>query len=408
MKIWILEIGEPLPLETDVRLHRYGLFSKYLANNGVDVTWWTSSFSHAPKKHVVENDCEIMVDKVRMKFIRGPGYNRNISLARIRHNKHFAQRFRELAPLQDPPDLIIAPIPIIEAAHEAVTFAKARNIPVIVDIRDLWPQELVERAPKLLQPIAKLLLFRAFRKMRHLCQQASGIMGICESYQAYGLKFAGRKADRRDHIFYLGYANPQISDEKMANARQWCEDHGLATSKMNVCFFGTIGKFFDLQTVLSAARDLKDKADIQWILCGDGSSVEDLKTQAKDLQNVKFPGWVNGPQIQALMEKCDVGLAPYRRGAHMALPNKPFEYMSGRLAVLSSIQNELPNILAEHKCGLTYTPDSVEHLKSTVLAMYDSAEQTKSMGRHGHDLWKHNFTSDIVFANALSFLRQHQ
>ena len=37
MKVWILEIGEPLPLEKDVRLLRYGQFSKWLAKQGDDV-----------------------------------------------------------------------------------------------------------------------------------------------------------------------------------------------------------------------------------------------------------------------------------------------------------------------------------------------------------------------------------
>lgn len=53
MKLWFTEIGEPLPNEKDVRLHRYGMLTKALAALGHDVVWWTSSFSHAVKKKCV-------------------------------------------------------------------------------------------------------------------------------------------------------------------------------------------------------------------------------------------------------------------------------------------------------------------------------------------------------------------
>jgi hypothetical protein len=49
MKVWIVEIGEPLPVEHDVRLLRYGLLTKELAKYGHEVVWWTSSFSMLQK-----------------------------------------------------------------------------------------------------------------------------------------------------------------------------------------------------------------------------------------------------------------------------------------------------------------------------------------------------------------------
>ena len=63
MKISIVEIGEPLPLEENVRLLRYGNFCRYLASKGHEVTWWTSSFSHMPKKHLVDSTQKITIKK---------------------------------------------------------------------------------------------------------------------------------------------------------------------------------------------------------------------------------------------------------------------------------------------------------------------------------------------------------
>jgi len=58
MKIWLVTIGEPLPLgiSKDDRLHRTGQFARYCASKGHEVVWWTSTFDHFRKQHHFEGD----------------------------------------------------------------------------------------------------------------------------------------------------------------------------------------------------------------------------------------------------------------------------------------------------------------------------------------------------------------
>ena len=49
MKIWLTEIGEPLPIDAGARLMRCGLLAQTLASRDHDVTWWASTFDHARK-----------------------------------------------------------------------------------------------------------------------------------------------------------------------------------------------------------------------------------------------------------------------------------------------------------------------------------------------------------------------
>ncbi len=395
MKIWILEIGEPLPLEKDVRLHRYGLFSRALAQAGHTVTWWTSSFSHAPKTHFAEHDQDLVIDDVHLKMIRGPGYTRNVSLARIRHNQHFAQRFRELAPTMERPDLILSPIPIIEAAKEAVAFARARKIAVLTDIRDLWPEELRDRAPRPLRWFARLLLTRAYRSMAYVCQNVTGIMGIAETYLQYGLHFAGRSLGPNDLFFPLGYSKQSVAPEKLQEALAWCAEQGLRETRFNICFFGTIGQFFDLDTVIAAARKLPE---MQFIIAGTGSDLERVRALGSECKNVLFPGWLDAPKIQAVMRLSKVGLAPYRRGANMALPNKPFEYMAGGLPLLSSIARELPELLSKYECGRSYQANSVDELCTQLKWFAANPEARVRMGQNAARLLDEQFATEKVFA----------
>ena len=405
MKIWIFEIGEPLPLEGSVRLHRYGQFSKFLADKGHDVTWWTSSFSHAPKKHFSEKDQDFPHGKATLRVICGLGYPRNVSLARIRHNKHFAQRISELMPKYDRPDLIIAPVPTIESAFAALEFAKSKNIPIVTDIRDHWPDELRDLAPKLLRTLAQLALFRSYQKMSYLCQNVTGIMGTSENELGFGLRFAKRDKSKNDLLFPHGYTPAIISSEKLNEAHSWCEQIGIKKENFNICYFGTMGKFFDLETVIGCARTLRDQK-IRFILAGDGSEKKKFMSLAQGLDNVIFPGWVDQPKIAAIMQRSKVGIAPYRLGTKMSLPNKPFEYMSGKLAILSSIQGELTPILVNDKCGLTYKADSTEDLRHAVFKLVNDANLTATMGENGYRVFTERFSTEKVFAQAERHLCQ--
>ncbi|MDZ4662449.1 MAG: glycosyltransferase family 4 protein [Pseudomonadota bacterium] len=406
MKIWVLEIGEPLPLEKDVRLHRYGQFTKYLAAKGHDVTWWTSSFSHTPKTHVVESDQDIGLDGVNIKFLFGSGYKKNVSMARIRHNRRFAKSFYEKTSSCPKPDLIIAPIPIIEAAERAVRYGKEKGVPVLVDIRDYWPDELVDLAPKVLRPLARVMLSRAFSSMKYVCLNANGIMGVSQSYVDYGLKFAQRSQNLNDLLFPLGYSQKKYTDPEMLQGRIWRKELNLNMHAFKICFFGTIGRFFDLETVIKAARILEKEFSVLFILGGDGSNLAKYKKMAAGSKSVLFTGWLNGPQISAIMEISHAGLAPYKHDAKMSLPNKPFEYMAGGLPIISSIQGELKAWLTKFNCGITYRANSVEELCQAIRMLKRQEAVRNMMSKNARNLLEEHFSTEKVYLRALEHIKK--
>lgn len=392
MRIWVLEIGEPLPLETNVRLHRYGQFTKWLAKQGHEVTWWTTSFSHAPKTNVVNETCDRVVDGVNLRFMFSEGYKRNVSLARIRHNKNFATFFKMRATRYPRPDLIVAPIPIIEAAYEAVSFGVQYGIPVIVDIRDLWPDELVDLAPKRLRPFSKFLLQRAFGQMRFVCTNATGIVGVSQSYVDYGLQFANRKQESTDAVFPLGYAGETTTPTPLP--------FRLREDSFKICFFGTLGRFFNIEAVIEAARILEKEFPVDFVIAGDGSQLDHYRKLAGSTLNVIFPGWLNAGQIASVMNISQAGIAPYKADAKMSLPNKPFEYMAGGLPIISSIQGELKRYLEEYNCGLTYNANSAQELASCIRLLKNNPDLCEQMKSNSRDLLNSHFSLEKVFASA--------
>jgi glycosyltransferase involved in cell wall biosynthesis len=398
MRIWFTEIGEPLPIERDVRLHRYGQLTRALAGYGHDVTWWTSNFSHAPKAFLRDADCEETVDGVRLRILAGPGYRRNVSLARFRHQADFARRFFSKAALCDSPDLIVSPIPTIETAALAVRYAREHNVPVLADIRDEWPDDLANLAPRPLRWIGKLVLSSFYRRMEYICGNANGIMAVSERQLNHGLKYAGRSKGSGDGVFPHGYSVQPMQEEKVRDALLWWREQGIRENAFVCCFFGTIGRFFDLGTVIRAASVLTKDFDAQFVLCGDGGSLRKFRKMAAGNSSILFPGWVDAPKIAALMRFSDVGLAPYAAGADsMSLPNKPFEYFAGSLPVVSSIQGELKGLLKKHRCGETYHAGSVEELSAILRDLRAKPDVCSEMGSRARKLLEEEYASEAIF-----------
>ena len=194
----------------------------------------------------------------------------------------------------------------------------------------------------------------------------------------------------------FGYTEKFVDTEKISKVCKWWKQQGVDKSAFICCFFGTIGKFFNLKTVIDTAKILSKEFKIQFVLCGNGSSLSKYKKMAKNVESVIFPGWVDAPKIIALMSISDVGLAPYAANTKMSLPNKPFEYFAGGLPVVSSIRGELKQIIAENDCGKTYNADSVEELCNALRDLYYSEYKRRLMGLSAKMLLKNKYSIEHI------------
>ena len=89
MRIWIINPFDQLPNESDVPL-RYWALCRTLAAQGHEVIWWSSDFSHLRKAR--REACPDTVG-FSVRLIETPPYSKNISFARLKNHRQFAQGF---------------------------------------------------------------------------------------------------------------------------------------------------------------------------------------------------------------------------------------------------------------------------------------------------------------------------
>jgi glycosyltransferase involved in cell wall biosynthesis len=207
----------------------------------------------------------------------------------------------------------------------------------------------------------------------------------------------------------MGYKSKSISATEMEDAyRRWAT-RGISSddSEFIVCFFGTLGRHFDLETVVAAARKLDASGrHIKFVICGDGPDVRRWQKASATCKNLVLPGWVDAAEIQALMTMSSVGLAPYHStwDFMISIPNKPIEYLSAGLPVVSSLKGVLANVLHENRCGLTYENGNPDDLVRYLSNCYDHPAFRNEMSVNASLLFRKRFTAEAVYAEMQDYL----
>jgi glycosyltransferase involved in cell wall biosynthesis len=416
MRIWLATIGEPVPVQegTRDRLHRTGYFAHFLAAQGHDVTWWTSAFDHFRKKHWFQSDTTMQPnDRLRICSLQGCGYRSNISLARFRDHRQIARKFASFANAeQTPPQVIVAALPTIELCVEAVKYGRKRGIPVVLDMRDMWPDIFVDSVPGAARPLAKLLLWPMFRAAHRACARATAITGITDAFVDWGLRRGNRQRSEWDRAFHMGYVSAAPSSDKIREAEAFWDGQGICSGNGRpiAAFFGTLGRQFDLDTVIAAARRLHGAGNpYQFILCGRGDRAEFYQKLAAGLPNVIFPGWVDAAAIHVLMRRSAVGLDPLpdRYDFLATINNKAIEYFSAGLPVLSSpTKGVLAELLAGEHCGLSYETGNVDALVEIMARLTADPSQLQVLSENCTCAFREKFAAEKVYGQMMRYLEE--
>lgn len=402
MNVWIIMSGEPLEMFGE-RPHRKGLLSKMLAEKGHNVTWWTTDFDHQHKKYFYNEDKEIKNEfGVNMIFLHPTTpYKRNISYARIKNHKEVGLKFREISSKKDKPDIILCDFPTIDLAYEAVLYGKKYNIPVVIDIRDMWPEIFLDILPNFLKPLGKLVLNDYFLKTKYIFKNAYALTSMTDEFLTYGLKYGNRVKTLKDKSFPFAYPEINLKEDSEKKALDKFRDLRIKFNKFTICYFGTIGKQFDFEPLIKVARNIDD---IQFIICGNGSELKSLKNQTKGLKNFILPGWINQNEIWTLMKYSNCAIAPYIRKNNflLNLTNKPIEYLAGGLPILSSIDGVLGELITKNKCGFIY--NNANKLQSYILKLKYDIDLQKTMSLNAKKIFDTKFSVKKVYSEMIVYL----
>jgi glycosyltransferase involved in cell wall biosynthesis len=374
------------------------------------VVWWASTFDHHARTHRAVSDRVVPTsDGLEMRLLHGPGYQRSIGLRRLVDHRVLAWKFRRDAPALPRPDVVLACLPTIELAREATLYGRRRGIPVVVDIRDRWPDPLLGFVPAAARSLVRLALAPYYAEVRTALRNASSIYGITRPFVDWGLGHAGRGRRPGDLDFPLASdPEPPSPAEETAAQRFWRE-HGVAEdgSEPIVSFFGQFNHHARLEDVIESARLLeRSGARFRFILAGTGPDAARYRRLAQGVRSVILPGWVGRPEVWTGLRMSAVGLAPYARAPDFldSLPNKSIEYLAAGLPILTTLDGVLGELLRRHGCGIVYSPGRPDELAALLLQLGRDKQRLMTMSRAARALHAQRFRGEDVYARMAAAL----
>ncbi len=411
--IWIIKTAEPVPTDgADVKLMRAGYLAELLSRQSHNVIWWTSTVNHQNKTQRFTRHTTLKVgDTLTIQFIYAPLYQSSVSLSRLYNQYLTARAFLRLAEEAKRPDVILCSLPTLDLCEAALQYGKKYQVPVIIDVRDLWPDAFMKYAPAPLKPLWHFLLTPLFNKVRRICSGAAAIVGISEHFVDWGIAYAQRQRTELDRCFPFGYSESKPDVRAIEAAEQKWKNLGVKKEPgiFVACFFGYFGWHFELELVIQSAKILgAGSRQFIFVLCGSGDKLEYYQNLARDCPHVILPGWVGAAEIWTLMRKSSVGLAPYKESAtfRLNMPNKPIEYMSAGLPVVSSLKGVLSEVLETYQCGRTYQPGDVQGLVAILNDLYDNPLKLKTMSNNAYKLFQEKYTAEKVYNDMAKLIEQ--
>ncbi len=379
MNIWIVNQYAIPPTQAGPTRH-YDL-ARELIIRGHSVTILASSFDHfvhAESRLLDGENWRVeSIDDIDFLWIRTPPYHKN-GFNRVVNMLHFACSlwWRKEMFRRPRPDIVIGSSPTMFAAFGAERLARRYKVPFVLEVRDVWPQSLVDLgnvSPS--HPVVKLL-----EVLEHyLYRRADHIVSLLP--------------DVRKHVVARG-ANPDtISWLPNGVKLQPFEPLGtLNPDRPFVALYaGAHGTANSLDALLDAGA-LLDKDGwanrIRIRLVGNGPQKPRLQERVRNehLSVVEFGEQVPKSKVPALLAKANVlllilsGAEVYTHGIS---PNKLYHYMAAARPVLLA-NNLSNNPINESKCGLTVPADDPAALAEALKLMASlTPEQAEQMGMRG-------------------------
>ena len=320
--IWVVNPFDQLPNETDVPL-RYWTLCKILAEQGHEVIWWSSDFSHLTKSK--RPPCP-STDGFTVRLIETTPYKENISFTRLRNHRQFARGFynEAMQALQSgellAPKRIVVSLPPLGVAEEAFNIrdfinqktesrrqklgTHTPNSPVyshstttcqvIVDIMDAWPETFYQIIPKFLRKtLGSLIMAPMHRSAKRAYLGADKISAVGQSYLDLANRYLATTRHKKtqsthsslpDKPMHLCYHGTDM--ERFQQATTNSQLHSTLPDKpLSAVYLGSMGSGYDLMTIIEVAARWKDETQFPFQIhfAGIGADYDRLRSMAEQL-----------------------------------------------------------------------------------------------------------------------------
>ncbi len=400
----ILFLSQYYPPEMGAPAARVSAMARRWAALGHQVTVVTAFPNHPtgviPERYrgfwrLEENDAGV---RVRRAFIY-PAPNRGVWLRSFSYASFAVSSVLEGYLVAERPDVVVATSPQILVAISGWSVSRLKGTPLVVEIRDLWPDSIVAvgALPRDSPVIRGLRLAERF-----VYRTADLMVSVTHSF----VEHLRRNGARRVVVITNG-ADPELF-RPVADAAVVRTHYGLG-DRFVACFAGTLGMAHGLETVLEAAEMLRDDARFLFWLVGEGARRTELEQEARrrGLENVRFEGQVSREEVPRILATANAALVLLKPDPlfETVLPSKMFEAMAAGRPVILGVGGEARRVLEESGGGVPIPAGDATALAEAVRSLASRPGEAAAMGARGRECVLSRYSHDVLARRYLEELQ---
>lgn len=253
----------------------------------------------------------------------------------------------------------------------AWVLGKINNAVVSFDVRDVWPETLVEIGGiKPSHPFVRFLY-----KLESFCYKKADL--ITSNLANFDERLIELNLSASKFSWIPNGVNEAEIQQSLNHSSETLPPS--CSNKFVVGYTGTLGEANALDDLINAAIELKDDVEIHFLFVGDGGERNrlEVKCDQNDLRNVTFVGSVqkaDSYKLQCLVDVLCVGAKSsplYRFGVS---PNKLYEYMYSKTPVIYHIDSPNYHPVNDAKCGVEVQPGNVQEFVAAILKIKSLSE----------------------------------
>ncbi len=403
MNFWIISLFDPTPMDNVATARFVGIAEAAVAK-GHAVTHFTSTFRHPSKSHRFESDTTKQInDRYQVVYLKSPGYKQNMRPKRFIAHWQYARIWEKYANTLTPPDYIIVSLPPLSLADYVTEWASKKNIPVLVDFIDPWPDSFIKDVPDGARPFAKIAITPFYNKLKRVLKRAKGVSAISQGYIDWALGYY-QGTPKPNRPFYPAVDFQWIQDRfKELEEKQPRQDKLL-----RLIYAGSLASSYDIPAICKAAEILEAKypGRTEFLIAGTGPQEDMVKEYASKLSNLKYLGWMTRDTLTEQYYLSDLGLIQHMNSLTQTVTYKLFSYLSAGLPVLNSLQSEMVNIIEDHQVGLNNKEGDFEKLAENIACFLDDPGMLETYKKNALKLTAEKGDTQKVYADMVDYLIQ--
>ena len=288
-------------------------------------------------------------------------------------------------------DVVLVTSPPVFPVLAAITIAKFRRARLVFDVRDLWSDELVSFGGI----SERSFSVRIARRLERLGYRLADLVTITTESLAKTAIGRGAKKDKTT-LFPNGadveLFKPIPRDESFADRYQ-------IGDRFVVLYSGLFGMKHGLETLLEAARLLRDREEIVFLLLGNGARREQLlrQTEKQGLKNVIVAAEVSVEEVPKVISCADICFAGFQKALYTRniISVKVFEYLACEKPVVGAFEGESAKIIKDSEGGIVVAPGNAKAIADAILSFSQDEARRRSMGRSGRRYVEKHFSRSL-------------